>query len=93
MATPEVAGKVRAPPKISGRRLLSFEDLQARGIRYTRVHLQRLEEADLFPQRVRIGAGNFVAWFEHEVDAYLDRLAAARPKRTSAGARVSGDAP
>jgi prophage regulatory protein len=72
-----------ARPPISGRRLLSYEDLLARGIRYTRVHLARLEAAGRFPQRVRIGGGNFVAWFEHEIDAYLDGLAAARAKRAT----------
>jgi predicted DNA-binding transcriptional regulator AlpA len=95
MARPEITGRkagahgvgettphqARAPPKISGRRLLSYEDLETRGIPYTRVHLARLERDGLFPQRVRIGGGNFVAWLEDEVDAYVESLAAARPKR------------
>jgi prophage regulatory protein len=99
MARPEITGRkcgahgvgettphqARAPPKISGRRLLSFEDLQARGIRYTRVHLARLECAGQFPQRIRLGGGNgnFVAWLEDEIDAYVDGLAAARTKRAA----------
>ena len=57
--------------------------MQARGIRYTRVHLHQLEKAGLFPQHVKIGAGNFIAWFEDEIDQYLDRLAAARTKRAA----------
>jgi prophage regulatory protein len=67
----------------SGRRLLSYDDLEPRGIRFSRVHLHRLERAGLFPQHVKIGAGNFIAWFEDEIDAYLDGLAAARPKRAA----------
>jgi predicted DNA-binding transcriptional regulator AlpA len=58
---------------------LSYEDLQARGIRYSRVHLQRLEHEGLFPQRIRIGGGNFIAWFDDEIDDYLAALADARP--------------
>jgi prophage regulatory protein len=72
-----------AHPNISGRKLLSREDLRARGIKFSRVHLHRLERAGLFPQHVKYGAGNFIAWFEHEVDQYLDALAAARPKRAA----------
>jgi predicted DNA-binding transcriptional regulator AlpA len=73
-----------ARPEIRRRNLLSREDLQARGIRFSRVHLHRLERASLFPQHVKIGAGNFIAWFEDEIDAYLDRLAAARTKHATA---------
>jgi prophage regulatory protein len=70
---------------MAGRRLLSFEDLQARGIRYTRVHLARLESAGQFPQRIRLGGenGNFIAWLESEIDDYVDGLAAARTKRAT----------
>jgi prophage regulatory protein len=70
-----------AHPNISGRKLVSRDDLQARGIKFSRVHLHRLERAGLFPQHVKYGAGNFIAWFEDEIDAYLEALAAARPKR------------
>jgi hypothetical protein len=97
MARPEITGRksgtrgveeatpleARAPPKISGRKLLSYEDLQERGIRFSRVHLRRLERVGLFPMHVAFGDGNYIAWFEDELDAYLDGLAAARPKRTS----------
>jgi prophage regulatory protein len=72
-----------AHPNISGRRLLNRDDLQARGIKFSRVHLHRLERAGLFPQHVKYGAGGFIAWFEDEIDAYLDALAAARPKRVA----------
>ena len=72
-----------AHPNISGRKLVSRDDLQARGIKFSRVHLHRLERAGLFPQHVKYGAGNFIAWFSDEVDAYLDALAAARPKRAA----------
>jgi predicted DNA-binding transcriptional regulator AlpA len=83
----------RAPPKISGRRLLSHEDLQARGIRFSRVHLLRLERSGLFPSHVKIGAGNFVAWFEDEIDAYFERVSATRlTDARAASARVAASA-
>jgi prophage regulatory protein len=99
MTRPEVTGRkcgahgvgettphqARAPPKISGRRLLSYDDLRPRGLRFSRVHLRRLERAGLFPQHVKLGAGNFIAWFEDEIDAYVESLAAKRataPKTT-----------
>jgi len=72
-----------AHPNISGRKLVSRDGLQARGIKFSRVHLHRLERAGLFPQHVKYGAGNFIAWFEDEIDQYLDDLAAARPKRAA----------
>jgi predicted DNA-binding transcriptional regulator AlpA len=65
------------------RKLVCYDDLEPRGIRFSRVHLRRLEARGLFPQHVTIGAGNFIAWFEDEIDGYLDDLAAARPKRTA----------
>jgi predicted DNA-binding transcriptional regulator AlpA len=65
------------------RKLVCYDDLEPRGIRFSRVHLRRLEARGLFPQHVTIGAGNFIAWFEDEIDAYLDDLAAARPKRAA----------
>jgi len=97
MARPEVTGRkccahgvsettphqARAPPTISGRRLLSYDDLEPRGIRFSRVHLRRLEARGLFPQHVKIGAGNFIAWLSDEIDQYLDNLAAARPARAA----------
>jgi prophage regulatory protein len=64
---------------VSGRKLLSYKDLQARGIRLSRVHLRRLERAGLFPMHIDFGGGNFIAWFEDEIDAYLEARAAARP--------------
>jgi predicted DNA-binding transcriptional regulator AlpA len=80
-----------ARPEISGRKLVSYDGLEPRGIRFSRVHLRRLEARGLFPQHVKIGAGNFIAWFEDEIDAYLDALAAARPKRATAPKTTAAD--
>lgn len=58
-------------------RLLSLDDLRARGIRYSRVHIWRLVRDGKFPKPVR-GAGRGLAWVEDEVDAYIERLIAER---------------
>jgi prophage regulatory protein len=68
---PEVTGKR------TGRRLLTFSDLKARGIPWSRVHIGRLETAGKFPQHIDIGE-NTIAWFEDEIDDLLERKAAER---------------
>ena len=62
----------------SSRRLLSYADLKSRGIRFSRVHLARLERAGKFPHHIDLGE-NSIGWFEGEIDAYLEAKAAARP--------------
>jgi prophage regulatory protein len=58
--------------------LLRFSDLKAvKGITFSRSHLARLEDAGVFPKRVRIGA-NTIVWLESEVDAYIASKIAAR---------------
>jgi prophage regulatory protein len=74
MARPEVTGKR------TSRRLLTFADLKARGIPWTRMHIGRLEAAGKFPQHIDLAA-NSIAWFEDEIDDFLEGKAAARVKR------------
>jgi prophage regulatory protein len=65
-------------PEITGRRLLTYADLCERGITYSRVHLRRLELAGKFPHHIDLGE-NKIAWFEDEIDTFLEERAAARP--------------
>ena len=76
-ARPEVAGKK------TGRRLLTYQDLKARGIPWSRVHIARLEAARKFPLHVDLGE-NTVAWFEDEIDDLLEMKAAERDRRKTA---------
>jgi prophage regulatory protein len=69
-------------PKHISRRLLSYRDLKARGIKFSRVHLRRLEDAGKFPRHIDIGE-NTVGWFEDEIDDLLEMKAAARRVSTS----------
>ena len=74
MPRPEVTGKR------TGRRLLTFADLKTRGIPWTRMHVGRLEAAGKFPQHIDLGE-NSIAWFEDEIDDFLEAKAAARDQR------------
>jgi prophage regulatory protein len=55
-------------------RLLTFPELKPRkGIAFTRQYVDRLEREGRFPTRVRTGL-NSVAWLEHELDEWIQRL-------------------
>lgn len=59
-------------------RLLSYEDLKAKGIGYSRVHLWRLVRAGKFPAPVKLADGYRNSWVEEEVDALIAARMAAR---------------
>jgi predicted DNA-binding transcriptional regulator AlpA len=67
---------------LTGRRFLSYDDLIALGIRFSRVHLRRLELIGAFPRHVKLGGGNAtqtsVAWITDEVQLWIDSRIAAR---------------
>ena len=77
MERPEVTGKK------TGRRLLDYQALRERGIPWSRVHIARLEAAKKFPLHIDLGA-NSIAWFEDEIDAFLEEKAAQRERRKTA---------
>jgi prophage regulatory protein len=77
MARPEVTGKK------TGRRLLDYQALRERGIPWSRVHIARLEAARKFPLHINLGE-NSVAWFEDEIDDFLEAKATARDQRKTA---------
>ena len=77
MARPEVTGKK------TGRRLLDYQALRERGIPWSRVHIARLEAAKKFPLHIDLGA-NSIAWFEDEIDAFLEEKVAERERRKTA---------
>jgi prophage regulatory protein len=67
---------------IPGRRFLSYDDLVARGVRFSRPHLRRLEAAGHFPVRIELGVGNGVqrsiAWVASEIEAWENERIARR---------------
>ena len=72
-----------ATSKKTGRRLLDYQALRERGIPWSRVHIARLEAAGKFPLHIDIGE-NSTAWFEDEIDDFLEAKAAARDQRKTA---------
>lgn len=59
-------------------RFMSYQDLRNRGIRYSKMHLNRLIRAGKFPRAVKLsGCSNGEnAWLEDEIDRYCaDRIA------------------
>jgi predicted DNA-binding transcriptional regulator AlpA len=57
-------------------KLLSREDLAARGIRLNKATLWRKVRDGQFPRPILVG--NRHAWPEHEIDAYVETLIAKR---------------
>jgi prophage regulatory protein len=57
--------------------MLSFKELAAHGIPYSRQHIDTLEKAGKFPKRVKIGP-KCVRWIESEIHAIRDRAIADR---------------
>jgi prophage regulatory protein len=57
-------------PQDAPARILTFAELKARGVRFSRQHLSRLEAAGQFPARVQLG-GCSVGWIEGEVDEWI----------------------
>ena len=58
-------------------RLLDRKDLRDLGIKYSRVHLDRLVKAAEFPQPIRVGP-NRLAWIESEISDWIKGRIAAR---------------
>jgi len=66
-------------------RLLTFKELREYGVRYCRMHVDRLEKADKFPRRVPLGT-NRVAWVADEIVEWVNERIAAREQRPPIGA-------
>ncbi len=58
--------------------LLSYEDLKARGIKFSRQWILQLMKEGKFPKTVAVGAGHSVGFIESEIDAWIENLIAER---------------
>jgi predicted DNA-binding transcriptional regulator AlpA len=81
--------KPRGPPPSSGqpRKFLSYDDLLARGINFSRVHLRRLSIAGHFPAALKLGSDavqTSVVWLAAEVEAWEAHRIAARDIKVAA---------
>ena len=72
-------------------KLIPYSDLkEKKGIKYSRVHVSRLEKADKFPKHVNLGPQS-IGWLESEVDDWIAAKAAERsekPGQASTGNEV-----
>ena len=59
-------------------RFLQYPDLRERGIKYTRVHINRLVNLGLFPRPFKTGVGTNGPnnWTEEQIDRYQAECAA-----------------
>jgi prophage regulatory protein len=64
-------------------RVLIFDDLKSRGIRYSREHIRRRERARTFPLHIDLGEGR-IGWIEREIDDWLAERAAQRNTEATA---------
>jgi prophage regulatory protein len=58
-------------------KILGFNDLAPRGIRFSRVHISRLEKEGKFPKHLNL-APQTIGWLEEEIDAWVAARAAER---------------
>jgi prophage regulatory protein len=72
-ATLVEANRAGQPPPRGGIRLLSYEDLKAKGIRFSRQWLVVLQRQGKFPRTVNLGAAH-VGFVESEIDDWLEGL-------------------
>jgi predicted DNA-binding transcriptional regulator AlpA len=88
-ARPKQRSLVSGSEQVGGVRLLRFATVRAR-VGYSRMHIDRLEKAGRFPQRVQIGP-NAVGWIESEVTDWIAAKAAqrAQPQVPQAVANVT----
>jgi prophage regulatory protein len=64
-------------------KILGFNDLAQRGIRFSRVHVSRLEKEGKFPKHLNLGPQS-IGWLEDEIETWI----AARAAERSAGNSV-----
>ncbi|MFZ2068391.1 MAG: AlpA family phage regulatory protein [Xanthobacteraceae bacterium] len=57
--------------------VITFGELPGLGIRFCRVHLQRLENAGQFPRRIHLSQRR-IGWLRSEIEAWITARADAR---------------
>jgi prophage regulatory protein len=58
-------------------KVLDYDDLRAKGIKWSKAHLWRKEKANEFPKRVPLGDRSH-GWLEPEIDEWIVARAAER---------------
>jgi prophage regulatory protein len=58
-------------------KVLDYDGLRSKGIKWSKPHLWRLERARKFPKRIRLGEHSH-GWLESEIDEWILALTAGR---------------
>jgi predicted DNA-binding transcriptional regulator AlpA len=69
-------------------KILTYPELNARGVRLSRRQIDRLEGAGKFPGRVQISPGR-VGWLAEEIDAHVAAKIANRPARPGSATNIA----
>jgi predicted DNA-binding transcriptional regulator AlpA len=76
--------KAIQPTERKSPRILSYEDLKARGIKFSRQWIRELIKDGKFPNSVMLGSGHSVGFIEEEIDAWIEGLIAKRDEENAA---------
>jgi prophage regulatory protein len=66
-------------------KILDYEGLRSKGVRWSKPHIWRQEKAGNFPKRVRLGERT-PGWDESEVDQWLEARKAERDRKIGTAA-------
>jgi predicted DNA-binding transcriptional regulator AlpA len=66
------------PDRRTSPRILSYQDLKDRGIKFSRQWIVHLMKEGKFPKTVMLGQGHSVGFIESEIDAWIEKLIAER---------------
>jgi prophage regulatory protein len=73
------------------KKIVGFNDLPQYGIKWSRVHVSRLEKEGKFPKHLNL-APQSIGWLEEEILAWIDERAAARSRGNAADPAASAEA-
>jgi prophage regulatory protein len=71
-------------------KIVGFNDLAPRGIRFSRVHISRLEKEGKFPKHLNL-APQSIGWLEEGIDAWIAARAAERSEKPAQTAGNEAD--
>jgi prophage regulatory protein len=73
------------------KKIVGFSSLPEYGIKWSRVHVSRLEKEGKFPKHLNL-APQSIGWLEEEILAWIDERAAARSRGDAADPAASAEA-
>jgi prophage regulatory protein len=78
MSEKELERRRSQSQRSKSQRILSYQDLKDRGIKFSRQWIVHLMKEGKFPKTVMLGQGHSVGFIESEIDAWIEKLIAER---------------